>query len=68
MRKKGRSRKGNSVKTLNATKLNVHMISRLLGHASVLVTEKVYARYLLPTLAEEVRKKLTFSEFATDSL
>ena len=60
MRKKGRSRKGNSVKTLNATKLNVHMISRLLGHASVLVTEKVYARYLLPTLAEEVKKNSHF--------
>ena len=44
------------------------MISHLLGHASVLVTEKVYARYLLPTLAEKVRKKLKFSEFATDSL
>ncbi len=57
-----------AVKALNATKLNVHMISRLLGHASVLVTEKVYARYLLPTLAEEVRKRITFSEFATDSL
>ena len=66
--KKGRSRKGNSVEALNATKLNVHMISRLLGHASVLVTEKVYARYLLPTLTEEVRKRITFSEFTTDFL
>ena len=57
-----------AVKALNATKLNVHMISRLLGHASVLVTEKVYARYLLPTLTEEVRKRITFSEFTTDFL
>ena len=55
-----------AVMALNNTKLNVHMISRLLGHASVLVTEKVYARYLLPTLAEEVRKNLSFSEFMTD--
>ena len=57
-----------AVKALNTTKMNVHMISRLLGHASVLVTEKVYARYLLPTLAEEVRKRITFSEFKTDFL
>lgn len=55
-----------AVKALNSTKLNVHMISRLLGHSSVLVTEKVYARFLLPTLANEVRKNLSFNEFIAD--
>lgn len=55
-----------AVKALNSTGLNVHMISRLLGHSSVLVTEKVYARYLLPTLSREVRKNLTFWEFNAD--
>ena len=55
-----------AVKALNSTRLNVHMISRLLGHSSVLVTEKVYARFLLPTLANEVRKSLSFNEFIAD--
>lgn len=51
-----------AVKALNAAQVNVHLISRLLGHSSVLVTEKVYARFLLPTLSHEVREKLSFPE------
>ena len=54
-----------AVKALNDSQVNVHMISRLLGHSSVLVTEKVYARFLLPTLSQELRNKLSFSEFRT---
>jgi integrase len=48
---------------LNSARLDVHLISRLLGHSSVTVTEKVYATFLLPTLSSEVREKLSFSEF-----
>jgi integrase len=55
-----------AVKALNDSKVNVHLISRLLGHSSVVVTEKVYARFLLPTLSEELRKKLSFAEFGTE--
>lgn len=51
-----------AVKALNSAQVNVHLISRLLGHSSVLVTEKVYARFLLPTLSHEVREKLSFPE------
>lgn len=52
-----------AVMALNSARLDVHLISRLLGHSSVTVTEKVYATFLLPTLSSEVREKLSFSEF-----
>ena len=52
-----------AVKALNSGGVSVHMISRLLGHSSVTVTEKVYATFLFPTLAEAVRRSLTFSQF-----
>ncbi len=52
-----------AVKALNASRLDVHLISRLLGHLSVTVTEKVYATFLLPTLSSEVRSRLSFPEF-----
>lgn len=39
------------------------VVSRLLGHASMEVTEKVYAKYLPATLEDEVNK-LDFSSFA----
>lgn len=52
-----------AVKALNASRLDVHLISRLLGHSSVTVTEKVYATFLLPTLTSEVRSRLSFPEF-----
>jgi integrase len=55
-----------AVKALNDSRVNVHMISRLLGHSSVLVTEKVYARFLLPTLSHELRNKLSFPEFGIE--
>ena len=52
-----------AVKALNSSRLDVHLISRLLGHSSVTVTEKVYATFLLPTLSSEVRSRLSFPEF-----
>jgi integrase len=53
-----------AVKALNSSRLDVHLISRLLGHSSVTVTEKVYATFLLPTLTSEVRSRLSFPEFS----
>lgn len=55
-----------AVKALNSARLNVHIISHLLGHSSVVVTEKVYARFLMPTLSKEVEEKLTFLEYSTE--
>jgi integrase len=40
------------------------MISKLLGHSSVLTTEKVYAEFLPKTITEEVQSKLSFNKFA----
>lgn len=50
-----------AVKALNSGGVSVHLISRLLGHASVVVTEKVYAVFLIPTLSREVREHLSFT-------
>ena len=55
-----------AVKALNDKGVSVHMISCLLGHSSVMVTEKVYARFLMPTLANELREKLCFPEFKNE--
>ena len=44
--------------------LSLHMISKLLGHSSVLTTEKVYAEFLPKTITEEVQSKLSFNKFA----
>ena len=52
-----------AVKALNSARVDVHLISHLLGHSSVLVTEKVYAKLLLPTLSKELTEKLSFLEF-----
>ena len=41
--------------------VDVHIISRLLGHSSVMVTEKVYAKFLPSTLEKEVKEKLNFN-------
>ena len=53
-----------AVKALNSSNVSVHLISHLLGHTSVLVTEKVYATFLLPTLSEELRGRLSFPEYS----
>lgn len=55
-----------AVMALNDAHVSVHLISRLLGHTSVVVTEKVYATFLLPTLSQEVRNHLSFEEFRAD--
>lgn len=44
--------------------LSMSVVSRLLGHGSTDVTEKVYARFLLETLSSEVaRLKYEFASF-----
>lgn len=55
-----------AIKALNTSRVDIHLISRLLGHSSVLVTEKVYATFLLPTLSRELNEKLSFSELLMD--
>lgn len=40
--------------------VTIHMISRLLGHSSIITTEKVYAEFLPDTITEEVKTKLSF--------
>lgn len=41
--------------------IDVHKISKLMGHSSIMVTEKVYAQFLPSTLEDEVMNKLNFS-------
>ena len=41
--------------------VNIHLISRLMGHSSVMVTEKVYAKFMPSTLEKEVQDKLNFN-------
>jgi integrase len=52
--------------TKRAARVDVHLISHLLGHSYVLVTEKVYAKLLLPTLSKELNEKLSFLEFGLE--
>lgn len=52
-----------AVLSLNSGRLSVHAISRLLAHISILVTEKVYAKYLPSRLKAEVGTDM-FSEFS----
>lgn len=41
--------------------VDIHKISRMMGHSSVLVTEKVYAKFMPNTLEDAVREKLNFN-------
>ncbi len=41
--------------------VDIHKISQLMAHGSVMVTEKVYARFLPSTLEKEVQEKLNFN-------
>lgn len=41
--------------------VNIHMVSRLMGHSSVLVTEKVYADFLPSEISKVVREELSFN-------
>ena len=49
-----------------SARVDVHLISHLLGHSSVLVTEKVYAKLLLPSLSKELNEKLSFLEYGIE--
>ena len=40
--------------------VDVHVISELMGHSSVTVTEQVYAKFMPSTLEREVQEKLNF--------
>lgn len=40
--------------------VTLHMISRLMGHASITTTENIYAEFLPSTINEEVKSKLSF--------
>ena len=40
--------------------VDIHVISRLMGHGSVTVTEQVYAKFLPSTLEKELKDKLDF--------
>lgn len=42
--------------------VTIHMISRLLGHGSIVTTEKVYAKFLPDSVTTEVITKLSFNE------
>ena len=41
--------------------VDIHLISRLMGHSSVMITEKVYAKFLPSILEKEVQDKLNFN-------
>ena len=41
--------------------VDVHMISQLMAHSSVSVTEQIYAKFLPSTLKKEVKTKLNFN-------
>lgn len=41
--------------------VNLHILSQLLGHSSILVTEKVYAKFMPEDIKEEVENKLDFN-------
>lgn len=43
--------------------ISLHMISQLLGHGSIVTTEKVYAQFLPDTINDAVRNQLAFGSF-----
>ena len=43
--------------------ISLHMISQLLGHGSIITTEKVYAQFLPDTINDVVRNQLAFGSF-----
>lgn len=43
--------------------ISLHMISQLLGHGSIITTEKVYAQFLPDTINDAVRNQLAFGSF-----
>lgn len=49
-----------AVWALNDNDLSLHIVSRMLGHNSIMATEKNYAKFLKETVDEAVEKKATF--------
>lgn len=43
--------------------MSLHLVSRLLGHSSIVATEKNYAKFLPETISEEIEDKLQFSDY-----
>ena len=43
--------------------MSLHLVSRLLGHSSIVATEKNYAKFLPETISEEVEAKLQFADY-----
>ena len=41
--------------------IDVHLLSRLMGHSSIVITEKVYADFIQSDVHKEVREKLSFT-------
>ena len=41
--------------------IDVHLLSRLMGHSSIVITEKVYADYIQRDLNMEVRERLSIN-------
>lgn len=48
---------------LNDRDVSIHLISKLLGHKSIVATEKCYAVWLKDKIDDEIENKLTFSGF-----
>lgn len=49
-----------AVWALNYNDLSLHLVSRLLGHKSIMATEKNYAKFLKETVDEKIKEKATF--------
>ncbi|MFV0470675.1 MAG: tyrosine-type recombinase/integrase [Paludibacteraceae bacterium] len=49
-----------AVMALNKNDVSLHIISKILAHSSIMVTEKVYAKFLPETIDDEVKRKLSF--------
>lgn len=49
-----------AVWALNYSELSLHIVSRMLGHKSIMATEKNYAKFLKETVDEAIEKKATF--------
>ena len=48
--------------------VNLHMLSKWLGHASILVTERVYAEFLPDQMEKEFNSKLSIDWIGQDKI
>ena len=51
-----------AVWALNYNDLSLHIVSRMLGHKSIMATEKNYAKFLKETVDDTIEKKATFKD------